>query len=119
MNFWKKVRFEPATSRILRKRYTTWAISDVPIYHLIVIGEQLDVYSSGTNYPALNHLVTWHLSCVSKTNPYQAHITTNGSLVTGGVGEKTSKIGGGGGGLHTTSFTTIFSSPNEMHRACS
>ena len=33
----KKVRFEQATSCILRKRSTTWAISDVTIYHLIVI----------------------------------------------------------------------------------
>ena len=49
MNSWKKVRYEPASSCILRKRSTTWAISDVTIYHLNVIDEQVNVYSSGTN----------------------------------------------------------------------
>ena len=42
----------------------------------------------------LNPLVTWHLRFMSKTYPYTAHITTNGSLVTGGVREKTPKIWG-------------------------
>ena len=46
----KKVRFEPATSCILRKRSSTWAILDVTIYHLNVIEEQVNVYSSGTNF---------------------------------------------------------------------
>ena len=47
MKSWKKVRFEPATSFILRIRSTTWAISDVTIYDLNVIDEQINVYSSG------------------------------------------------------------------------
>ena len=37
--FLKKVRFEPATSCMPRKRYTTWAISDVTINHLNIIDE--------------------------------------------------------------------------------
>ena len=45
----KKVRFEPATSCILRKRSTTCAISDVTIYHLNVIDEHVNVYAFGTN----------------------------------------------------------------------
>ena len=39
-----------------------------------------------------NYLKSTTLSFVSKTSPYKAHITTNGSLVTGGVREKTPKI---------------------------
>ena len=72
MNSWKKdMRFEPATSCILRKHSTTWAISDITIYHFNVIDKQVNVYSSMTNFLklnlALNPLVNRHLSFVSKS----------------------------------------------------
>ena len=44
------MRFEQATSCILHKRSTTWAISNVTIYNLNVIDEQVNVYSSGTKF---------------------------------------------------------------------
>ena len=54
MNYWKKMLgFELAISRFPRQRSTTCAISGDTIYHLNVIDEQVNVYSSGTNFLTL------------------------------------------------------------------
>ena len=52
MNYWKKVLvgFDPAISRFPRQRPTTCAISWDTIYNLNVMDEQVNVYSSGTNF---------------------------------------------------------------------
>ena len=52
MNYRKKVLlgFDPAISPLQRQRATTCAISEDTIYHLNVIDNQVNVYSSGTNF---------------------------------------------------------------------
>ena len=42
--------FDPAIHRILRLRSTICAILEVTMYHLNVIDEQVNVYSTGTNF---------------------------------------------------------------------
>ena len=52
MDYWKKVLlgFDPAIPRLPRQRSITCAISGVTLYYSNVLDEQVNMYSSGTNF---------------------------------------------------------------------